>query len=376
MATQVLLLTNSVAIGGMEEHVRLLAAKLDRARFEVHVVYPDAADVEPFAPALKAASDHMARITPDRRDGPRRELTEVARLWWYAVRHRIQVAHVHSTTFTGADLSVLALRLAGVRRVFMTEHLAPEGPVARQLRIRRDLTVRLLKGVVCVSELNRQRRGAAFRNPTGRTHVVNNGVDIARFDRLPAEELQALRRSLALPDDALVVGTAIRLEPEKAVDDLVAAFALVRRQQPTAHLLVAGDGTERAALERQALELGVADACRFVGFQSDPRPYISLMDVFVLPVPFGSASIGLLEAMALGRACVISFGGEGEAVVPGENGYWAEPRDPTSLADCIVRIIGDPERRAAFGQAARRRVDADYSADSVARQLGSLYLRR
>ena len=146
------------------------------------------------------------------------------------------------------------------------------------------------------------------------------------------------------------MGSAIRLEPGKGVGDLVATFAIVSAAYPSAVLMIVGDGTSRPTLETQATEHGIADHVRFLGFKPDPRPYILNMDVFVLPVPFGSASIGLLEAMAMRRPCVITFGGEGEAVVPGENGFWAEPRTPSSIAEHVGTLLADDEMRQRFGR--------------------------
>jgi glycosyltransferase involved in cell wall biosynthesis len=113
----------------------------------------------------------------------------------------------------------------------------------------------------------------------------------------------------------------------------------------------------------------------FVGFQSDPRPYLGLIDAFVLPVPVGSMSIGLLEAMAMKRAVVITFGGKGEAVIHGESGFCAEPRDPASIAEFVIKILQQPELKHAMGEAARQRVEAEFSAQQVARSLSALYAR-
>src|SRR6476660_1477524 len=78
--TRVALFTNSIAVGGMEEHVELLARHLDRERFEVFAVCPDWQPTEPFTRSLGEASDHIALCTPDRRYGVRRMLTETLRL--------------------------------------------------------------------------------------------------------------------------------------------------------------------------------------------------------------------------------------------------------------------------------------------------------
>ena len=144
---------------------------------------------------------------------------------------------------------------------------------------------------------------------------------------------------------------------------------------PGTHLLMVGDGPLRGALEQQAAALGLRDRVVFAGFQSDPRPYLSLMNAFVLPVPVGSASIGLLEAMAMRRAVIMTFGGKGEAVVDGKSGLCPPPRDPKALAEAILQVLLDPDFERQLGETARRRIEAAFSAQGVAAQLLALYDR-
>ncbi len=371
---RLLLMTNSVAVGGMEEHVRLIAQELDRSRFEVHAVLPDWSATNDWAPALGAAADTLTFLTPDRRHGASAQVRELWRLVRFARANRFDVAHVHGTSYHGLSLTILALRLAGVRRICLTEHLAPEEPQSRRLRLMRAGLSRMLSVLVAVSENNRDARVANLGMPACPIEVVNNGIDVSRFDSAddPASAA-ALREEIGIDPGALVVGTAIRLEADKGVDDLVRAFALVRERHGDAELLIVGDGSQRLALEALAEQCGVADHTRFVGFQPAPQPYIRLMDVFVLPVPFGSASIGLLEAMAMSRPCVITFGGRKEAVVHDECGYCAAPRDPASLAHHIGLLLDDDERRMEFGRKSRERVEREYSAVRVARHLEVIY---
>lgn len=371
---KLLLMTNSVSMGGMEEHVRLLAREIDRTQYEVVALAPDWGPTEPFSAGLAEAADRFAHATPDRRHGVRNLILETQRLWRRGRRERYDVAHLHSTTYDGLTFAIVALRAAGVRRIFVTEHLAPDTPVRPLARRKRELLMRIVSGLVCVSENNRDSRARNLGVPAGRTHVVNNGIDVARFDNAAEPgRLEALRSGIGIDRDALVVGTAIRFEPGKGVADLVDAFALIHERHPSAVLLMVGDGTLRRQLEARARDRNVAEATRFVGFQSDPRPYILLMDAFVLPVPSGSASIALLEAMAMSRPCVITFGGNREAVQSGESGLCAEPNDPASIAHHVNTLFDDPVRRHEVGRKARVRVDREYSAYRVARELEELY---
>jgi glycosyltransferase involved in cell wall biosynthesis len=165
----------------------------------------------------------------------------------------------------------------------------------------------------------------------------------------------------------------VRLEKDKGTEYLIEAFPQIRAASPRAHLVIVGDGSERPALEAQVDRLGLRECVRFVGFQADPRAFFGLIDVFVLAVPVGSGSIALLEAMAMRCAVVITFGGPGEAVIHDQTGLCAEPRNPDSIAQNVIRILCEPGRRRTLGDRARQHIEEQFSARLTARRLAELY---
>jgi|SRR5579859_18272 len=370
---RVLLLTNSVAIGGMEKHVEMIARELDRTRAEVFTICPRWDAIEPWAAKLATVADHSMRCTPDRRYGYRLLARDTFRLYRQLRSWRIQVMHMHLTTYDGGVWALLAARLAGVKVVICTEHLAPERPLPPPQRLRRDLVSRALDHIVCVSLKNRQSREAYLYTPPAKTTVVNNGIDTIPYEPTPASEQAALRASLDIPEQAPVIGTVVRLVEEKGLPYLFDALPDVLAEFPDCRLLLVGDGPLRESLEQQASALGVRHSIVFAGYQSDPRPYLSLLNAFVLPVPFGSASIGLLEAMAMRRAVIITFGGDGEPVVDNETGLWSPPRDSKALAQAILHILRNPQLERRLGEQARERIDASFSAQNMADQLLGVY---
>ena len=372
--TRVLLLTNSVQMGGMEEHVRMLSEQLDRHQFDVHAVVPDCAATAPFTAAMRVAADEVHLITPDRRNGVIRQIADAVRLTRHVRRECIDVVHLHSTSHLGENLAAICARLGGARAIYVSEHLAPVERLSLFERPIRDIFSRCVTGIVCVSLKNYRARSAWITTPLDKTVVIPNGVDMTRFDPIDPAILSSIRARHQIPDHATVVGTAVRFEPGKGLHYLIDAFEIVYRTHPDAVLMMVGEGLLHDELVAQAHDRGISDAVRFVDFQPDPRPYLQAMDIFVLPVPNGSMSIGLLEAMASGLPCVMTFGGEGEAVVHGENGYCAEPRDPASIAHFVEQLIDDPQARAQIGAAARRRIAEHFSSRIVAATLGSLYL--
>lgn len=373
---RVLLFTNSVAIGGMEKHVELIAQGLDRASTDVFGICPDWQPIDAWAATLAQSTDHSVRITPDRRYGVVALARETYRFWRQVRAWRVQVMHMHLTTYAGGIWALLAARAAGVRVIVCTEHLAPEHAIPWAPRTLRNLFTRALDQLVCVSLKNRQARESWLYTPDDKTAVVTNGIDVTPFEPTPAEQVEALRASLGIPSGAPIVGTVVRFEEEKGLNYLLDAMPQVLAAAPSTHLLMVGDGSLRGALEQQAADLGISDRVVFAGFQADPRPYLSLMNAFVLPVPVGSASIGLLEAMAMRRAVIMTFGGKGEAVEDGESGLCPPPRDPASLGAAIVRVVCDPVFERHLGENARRRIESAFSSQSVANALRDLYGRR
>jgi glycogen synthase len=370
---RVALFTNSVAIGGMEKHVEMIAHDLDRREAEVYTICPRWDEIEPWAETLAANSDHHARITPDRRYGVVNLARETWRLYRQLRQWRVETLHMHLTTYRGGAWTLAAARLAGVKGVLCTEHLPPEAPLPFLQRFVRDRVTSQLDHIVCVSETNRAARESYLKTPPEKTVVVNNGIDVAPFEPTPIEESNQLRASLGIPPDAKIVGTVVRLVEEKGLNYLVSAMPQVLASEPDTYLLIVGDGPLRTDLEEQATQLGIRDHVVFAGFQDNPRPYLSLMNAFVLPVPFGSASIGLLEAMAMRRAVIITFGGKGEAVEHEVTGLRLPPRDPAVLAEGILRVISDTSYERMLGENARRRIEEQFSSQGVARQLLDLY---
>jgi glycosyltransferase involved in cell wall biosynthesis len=370
---RVLIFTNSVTMGGMEEHVALLARHLDRSLFEVFAVCPRWQPAERLQQMLANSADHLAVSTPDRRWGLLSMIWETVRLHRRLRTWQIDVVHMHSTTYRGQVFALIGCWAAGVRRVYVTEHLAPDAALPRPERWLRNLFSAAVTGIVCVSQKNLEARRAYIYTPSQRTTVVENGIDVGKFEPIAPDELSKLRVRYDIPPEAPIVGTAVRFEPDKGLDDLIAAMPAIRAACPDVHFLLVGDGSLRKDLEAQVARLNMTDRVHFTGFQDDPRAFLGLMDVFVLPVPVGSMSIGLLEAMAMERTVVMTFGGDGEAVIDGESGFCATPRDPASIARFTTKALLDPELRRRVGRAARQRVTDHFSAQRVADALGALY---
>jgi len=359
--TRVLHFIDALMRGGAEQLLVELAARADRERFDPAIVcfrqtaYQDALEAE----------GRTVHIVPKRRAFDVGLLFALVRLF-----RREAVALVHCHDIQAATYGTMAARLARVPAI-LTVH---GSGIFRQKRAA-SLLPRLgrwMDRVVFVGHwLQRHAAdevGMRPRHPT----VIRNGVDTIEFS--PGEPDPELRAELQLAPDAAVVGTVGNLRPVKDYPCLLRAFALARQRVASAVLVLVGDGAERAGLEALAQELGMADAVRFAGDRSDVPRLLRLFDVFALSSQTEGISVALLEGMATGLPAVVTdTGGNPEVVVEGETGHLVPVGDHQKLGQALAGLLAEPDRRRAWGDAARERVVADFSFERMLSEYETVY---
>jgi rhamnosyl/mannosyltransferase len=194
---------------------------------------------------------------------------------------------------------------------------------------------------------------------TDKCEVVPLSIDLSEYERGNPEPADFP----VGPGDPFVLCVG-RLNYYKGVEFLVRAMTDVSGQ-----LVVAGDGERRESLEELASRLDVDDRVHFLGYVDETTLHYCYehADVFVLPSVEPSEAFGIvqLEAMAYGTPVVNTDLRTGVPWVSQheETGLTVSPRDPEDLAVAIERLLGNPEERRAFGEAARERVEAQFAED-------------
>jgi glycosyltransferase involved in cell wall biosynthesis len=229
-------------------------------------------------------------------------------------------------------------------------------------------------------------------------NLLTEKLRSARFGRFIAREMLAVARPLVAPDAfarAVVVhmGVALppapadempphaapvllcpaRLAPIKGHGDLLEAAArLVARGIPF-ELWLAGEGPERAAIERRIGERGLGEHVRLLG----TVPHAELLgmyrdgraDCVVLPSLHEGLSVALVEAMAYGVPVIATaVGGVPELLEDGA-GILVPPSDADALTEALTRVLGSPTLRAELAHAGRRRVEAEFEVHAIVREL-------
>ena len=199
-----------------------------------------------------------------------------------------------------------------------------------------------------------------------RSHVVQWGVDTTIFQ---PGDAAAWRQRLALGAGPVILSPR-GVHPIYNLDSIVAALPAVRARFPLATLVLRDyntDGATKARLEAQIAELGLQEAVRWVGplpRYEDAAGLYRLADVAVSVPSSDGTPVSVLEAMACGAPVVASdLPSLREWIRPGENGLLAPVRDVQALAQAIISLLADPQRRADFGQRnleiIRQRADHD-----------------
>lgn len=195
---------------------------------------------------------------------------------------------------------------------------------------------------------------------------IPNGVDTQRF--CPGSEgRDALRASLSIPADALVVGSVGHLRPVKRFEVLIRACAHLPRELAGAgvHLLILGDGEQRAALEREAAGCAPPGGrVHLPGHREDLAPWYRAMDVFALSSSSEQHPLSLLEAMATGLPVSATDVGDLRVTLgPGLDGHLvgAEGDCEGALAAQLEVLLRFADERQRLGAAGRERVREAFS---------------
>jgi glycosyltransferase involved in cell wall biosynthesis len=210
-----------------------------------------------------------------------------------------------------------------------------------------------------------------------RVERIPNGVDVKKFEPGGPGSKAAARAALELPQDRTLALYSGRLERVKGVDILLDAWAQVPdKLRDTALLLVVGDGQEREALERSAVNQGLSTTVAFLGQQQDVLGFYHASDIFVLPSRAEGMSNSLLEAMSCGMPVIASeVGGASDVVAAPRTGLLFPPEDVDALSDCIAKYLSTPNMWGPIGKAARSQVSAQAGLEEVVTRYEELYRR-
>ena len=254
---------------------------------------------------------------------------------------------VHLQHFLALNKLGLAARIAGIRRVVVTEHSVLDASQSRAGRFRIRLNWRLASTITVVHEGIKEYLCCRLGIPERRVEVIPIGIETEKYSR--ADRL-ARRAALGFGDEMIFIFVG-RLAPVKNVPGLVAAFLAVQSTSSVpSRLLIVGEGDDRVAVRASIEGHPFGHRVLLAGEQADVRSYLAAADIFVLNSRSEGTPRALLEAMAVGLPAISPAVGNIPSMIAGR-GWLTDSSDPVSLEDAMHYVLQNP---AAVDEAGRR----------------------
>ena len=284
-------------------------------------------------------------------------------------QEKIDIVHTHDfpTLFYGVIGAVLA-------RTPVVIH-GEMGDIFEESRRRHYLVVRrLLSFFVNRIVANSNGLKGFVKELTGikesKFKIIYNGVDVENFKRPAASEDDSRGEK-----NDIIIGSASRLIDHKNQQMLIKAIPLVKEEIGCIKVVIIGDGPSRPKLEAMASDLRVERYIQFLGARTDVSKLLGTLDIFVFPSLAEGCPNAILEAMSSGLPVIASdVVGNRELVKNDITGILFSLDDVRSLADAIIDLARNTEKRKKMGDEAKKRAEKIFSLEQMAIRYSDLYL--
>jgi len=280
-------------------------------------------------------------------------------------------ANILSTHFARADLYGAIAGVLSRIPVIKNAH-GIRWNKSRLLKKMDGLLSRFRASTVCNSKATRE----AVIRQTGAMNaiVIHNGVP-NRAVTLTAEQRASLRSTLAIPQDAYVIGHVGGMIPLRDQNVILSAVEQVVREGINVYLVLVGDGPLRNELEGKCSRLGIMRRVRFLGYRDDVPELLAVFDVYVNMALEEGFGIAVVEAMQAGVPVVLANAGAlPELVEDGVSGILVPPGDSGSLANVLKRLAKDSEYAGRLGEKAKNRALSQFAISRYVSDMENLYL--
>jgi glycosyltransferase involved in cell wall biosynthesis len=332
---------NGVIHGASRYYLQVLP-RIDRARFNVTLCI--LRDRHPFADELERAGIYPLFLGRGKWDA--RALGDILRL----VRER-HIDLLHCLAMKGCLFGRIAGRLTGTPALVHLHDINDPGRIVGTLQRRvAPWTAR----APAVSDVVRRYATEELGIAPERVETLHNGLDLSAFAAPTAADRTRVRADLGLAPEHVAILLSGRIVESKGQRLTIGLLPRLIQRVPHLRLLVVGDGPDLPACRELADRLGLHDHIRFTGQRSDMPQVIAASDAAVMPSlqeeGFGFTA---LEAAAAGKPVVAFSGGAiGEIIDHGRSGFIVPRGDSERLAEDLLRVASDPDRRREMGRVA------------------------
>jgi glycosyltransferase involved in cell wall biosynthesis len=369
--------TIPVTLGFFRGHISYLKSRA----VDIHVVSSPGVGLEQFGADL-GVPVHPVPMT--RSISPIKDLHSAWRLW--RVLSDLKPHVLHAVSPKAGLLGTMVARLVGVpivvSSVFGLPQMTKSGLLRRLLNITTRISSRCSDRVWCDSFSMRDYVANAGLCASDKLIVLGqgsvNGVDAeGRFSPFyfGKESRNTIRQRYNIPGDARVIGFVGRIVADKGMHELASAWRVLREKYADIHLLLVGPLEDGDPLRQDDQLLFQTDPrIHLAGRQHDIPPYLSAMDISVMPSYREGFGVTNIEASAMALPIVSTLiPGCVDSVQDGVTGMLVPPRDAKALAMVVAEYLDNPELLRKHGLAGRERVLQDFRPEIIQRALYQEY---
>lgn len=330
---------------------------------------------------LDGLNARLILLPIERKPSPWKDTLVLLQLFMLFRRERFDIVHSHMPK-TGL-LGMLAARMAGIPIRINTFHgevwATRSGWRRAGLKLFDRLIASLATDILAVSPSQKIFLESEGVLPPGKATVIGAGsicgVDAARFHP-DAVMRKTVRHDLGIARDATVILFVGRLNRDKGMLDLAAAFDVIAKSNPDAVLLLVGYEEDVAFSVIQKICDGVRDRLRHVKFTSMPERYMAAADIYCLPSYREGFGMSIIEAAACTVPTVATrIYGIKDAVAEGKTGLLYPVGDVAALTQNLLKLIAENDLRQQMGNAARQRAMELFSSEKIIQDTMMMYDR-
>jgi glycosyltransferase involved in cell wall biosynthesis len=361
---RVLWLTKGLGPGGTETLLAASATAIDRRDFEYAAAY--------VVPEKRALVPHLERAGVEVTclgATSRTDLRWAWRLRRLLLEHPTEIVHAHSPLIAAGSRIVARTLPSHVRPITLsTEHnIWPA--YALPTRILNAITYPLDAEHFAVSNEVRRSMPTLWRR---HTETLLHGIAVNEA-RAHASEREPMRRVLGVGANECLAVTVANYRRHKDYSTLLAAARRLRERDVPVRFAAVGQGPLENEVIAEHARSGIGDGFNLLGYRRDTLDVLAAADLFVLSSRQEGLPVALMEALALGLPVVATdVGGIPEAVTDGVEGTLVRANRPDELADAILGLVRDPERRSRMAKAATRR-STQFDVERVVRRYERCY---
>ncbi|WP_334064094.1 glycosyltransferase [Alteromonas genovensis] len=361
---KVMHVTYDMRIGGTEMVIKNLIEGNTDANIDMSI-YCIEAPLGPWGEEL--AQSGISITTQERKPGFDTSLIKTLRQ--HIIENNIDILHCHQ--YTPWVYGVLAAAFTKTKVIF-TEHgrFYPDSSSWKRTIVN-PLLALITNQITSISEATKQALVTFENLPSSRIKVIYNGITPLSIE---TEAVANIKRGLDLENASVIFGTVARLDPIKNQIMMINAFSKVLKALPDAKLLIVGDGEMWEHLHERVESLGISDSIIFTGYIAKPANYIGAIDIFLLSSLSEGTSMTLLEAMSLGKPCVVTdAGGNSEVIKHDSTGYVVENDNSQEFANAMLSLATQHHVYERFSTASVDRWVKEFSCDVMNKRMLQVY---